>query len=1068
VAIDLADPRVVFTGHPELRAAMECPACRAQNDDTSRHCRRCDAPLGTEGTAPESPTEAQARPFKVTAKDSLVAGKYRIVDKIGSGGMGVVYEAEDVTLKRTVALKFLPPHLATSLERAERFLIEARAAAALSHPNICVIHEVGEAGGQPYIAMEHVAGETLRDRIKAKALSTKDVLAITSQVAVGLGEAHRRGIVHRDIKSANIMITGEGQAKIMDFGLAKVEATDQAGPGQVEGSEAPTRTAEEHLTRPGTTVGTVAYMSPEQARGERVDGRTDLWSLGVVLYEMLTGELPFKGDRDVSILHSIIYEDPRPFTARTPPVPAELQRVVGRALQKRREARYGSAEEMLAELRAYERALQAEASGVLNLRSLARRLRRPAVAVPVVLAVVAITAGAVAFVQHQARVRWAREVALPEVERMIEANDVWRNLVQPYRLAQKAEAIIPRDAKLAELFSKCSLKIDIRTEPPGARVSMKEYGDATGEWSYLGVTPLEKIRVPVGIFRWRLEKEGYEDVLAAASTWDVGLVAGATTIISYDLVRTLDKEGSAPPGMVRVRGAKTDVGTLADFFIGRYEVTNREYKAFVDAGGYRKRELWKHPFLEDGRELTWNEAMAAFVDPTGQSGPSTWVAGSYPDGQADYPVSGVSWYEAAAYAGYAGASLPTSAHWNVARGAFTPMLLWPQLGGFAVLAPFSNFSGRGPLPVGRLQGITPYGAFDMAGNVREWCWNETPKGRLIRGGAWDDNTYEFENRRQAPPMDRSAKNGFRLAVYPDPEAVPEAAFDRVRFGEPRDLYKETPVDEQIFQIYKEQYSYDRTELNARVESREESPGGWLHEKVSFDAAYGGERILAHLFLPRSAQPPFQTVIYFPGSASVWERSSQDIESYYEFTIFLSFLVKSGRAVLYPVYKGTFERGDPALSAIHGGAESHLASEYTIQLVKDFRRCVDYLQARPDVDGGRLAYYGMSWGGDLGAIIPAVEKRIEASVLIAGGLRRHGRPEVYPLNYVTRITVPTLMLNGRYDNQFETEIKPLYDLLGTPARDKRLRVYDTDHIPPRNEFIKETLAWLDKYLGPVKR
>lgn len=317
-------------------------------------------------------------------------------------------------------------------------------------------------------------------------------------------------------------------------------------------------------------------------------------------------------------------------------------------------------------------------------------------------------------------------------------------------------------------------------------------------------------------------------------------------------------------------------------------------------------------------------------------------------------------------------------------------------------------------------------------------------------------------------MDRSAKNGFRLALYPDPETAPEAAFGFQRLGDPRNFYEEKPVADPIFQVYREQFSYDRTDLNARVESREESPGGWIHEKISFDAAYGGERVPAHLFLPRNTPPPYQTVIYFPGSASTWERSSQNIESFYEFTMFLSFLVKNGRAVLYPVYKGTFERGDPALSAIHLGAESHSFTEYMIQLVKDLRICVDYLETRPDIDGEKLAYYGMSWGGWLGTIIPAVEERLKASILIAGGLVGRGRPEVYPLNYVTRVRTPTLMLNGKFDNLFETGIKPLFDLLGTPAEHKQLKVYDTDHIPPRNEFIKETLVWLDRYLGPVNR
>jgi dienelactone hydrolase len=317
-------------------------------------------------------------------------------------------------------------------------------------------------------------------------------------------------------------------------------------------------------------------------------------------------------------------------------------------------------------------------------------------------------------------------------------------------------------------------------------------------------------------------------------------------------------------------------------------------------------------------------------------------------------------------------------------------------------------------------------------------------------------------------MERSATNGFRLAVYPDRETVPEAAFAFQSFSVPTDLRAQQPVSDDIFQIYREQFAYDETPLNARVESREESPGGWIREKVSFDAAYGGERVAAYLFLPANTPPPFQTVVYFPGSASALTASSQDLENYYEFPMFLSFLVRNGRAVLYPVYKGTFERQVPGMPPRPQQAASHQYSEYLIQVVRDFRRSVDYLETREDIDSGKLSYYGMSWGGVLGAIIPAVEERLATNVLLAGGLREAGRPEVYPLNYVTRVRAPTLMLNGKYDVRIDAGIKPMFDLLGTPAEHKRLILYDTDHIPPRNEYIKETLAWLDKYLGPVDR
>jgi serine/threonine protein kinase len=234
-------------------------------------------------------------------------------------------------IKKTRGSAATAPHLADSVELKERFLIEAQAAAALSHPNICVIHEVGESEDRPYIAMEYVEGETIRDRIKQKPFTTEDALAITSQVAAGLDEAHCKGIVHRDIKSANIMVTAKGQAKVMDFGLAKLQ----------EGSG---------LTKSQTTLGTVAYMSPEQAQGGVIDNRTDIWSLGVVMYEMLSGELPFKGDQEASVLYSVVHEEPRPLKEITRDLPPELQQVINHALKKKAEARYTSAAEMLNDL----------------------------------------------------------------------------------------------------------------------------------------------------------------------------------------------------------------------------------------------------------------------------------------------------------------------------------------------------------------------------------------------------------------------------------------------------------------------------------------------------------------------------------------------------------------------------------------------------------------------------------------------------------------------------------------------------------------------------------------------
>jgi len=982
-----------------------------------------------------------------------IISHYKIIEEIGRGGMGVVYKARDVKLDRLVALKFLPPQINSDEEERKRFIHEAKAASALDHANICSVYEIGETlEGQLFIVMGFYEGKTLKELITGGARRTvplpiNDAIAIASQIAEGLKKAHGKGIVHRDLKPANIMLTDEGTVKIVDFGLAKLKGLTR-------------------LTKSGTTLGTVAYMSPEQAQGKEVDQRSDIWSLGVILYEMLTGKLPFAGEYDQAILYAVINEEPESVSKIRSDISEELRRIVRKALTKNPGSRYQTAIDLLQDLKLLQAGTAAPAAAGISLR---RILLRPKVLIPAILAVCTLAAASFIFFKHQAKVRWAREKLLPEIERIVEENDVWRNLEPAFRLAEQAEKVIPGDPRLAELFSKCSLNINIRTDPAGARIYFKEYGAPDSKWEYLGVSPLEKIRVPVGIFRWKLEKEGYETVLAAASTWS-GDMKKPDIIIPSDLMRTLDKKGSIPAGMVRVAGAKTAVGKLNDFFIDRCEVTNKQFKEFVNAGGYADKKFWKQIFVRDGKEQPWEEALKAFVDQTGQPGPATWQARDYPEGDGDHPVSGVSWYEAVAYAEFAGKSLPSGHHWGIARGEDTPVIQLPQLGGYAVFAPFSNFRGKGTLPVGSLPGITSYGACDMAGNVREWCWNETPQGRLIRGGAWDDNPYMFTMLSQAPAMERSPKNGFRCALYPQPEKIPGGVFQTIGIPAVQDLYKMEPVPDQVYQIYKELYAYDKTDLQARVETRKENPNGWTLEKVSFAAAYGDERVPVYIFLPVNSEPPYQAVIYFPGGVSLMQPSSADIENYYEFPMFLSFIVKSGRAAVYPVYKGTFERIIPAVLAAHAAtANTHQRMELVIQRVKDFRRCIDYLETRPDIDAGKIAYEGMSWGGNMGPLITAVEGRLKASVLLGGSIRGTGRPEINRMTFVHRVKVPTLMLNGRYDttNSFEETSKPLFDLLGTSAQHKRLMLYDTDHIPPHNEYIKETLAWLDKYLGPVK-
>jgi dienelactone hydrolase len=452
------------------------------------------------------------------------------------------------------------------------------------------------------------------------------------------------------------------------------------------------------------------------------------------------------------------------------------------------------------------------------------------------------------------------------------------------------------------------------------------------------------------------------------------------------------------------------------------------------------------------------------VDQSGRPGPSTWIAGDYPEGQDHYPVNGISWYEAAAYARFAGKELPTGTHWATAAG-FHLENFWVFLG--HKMVSFFNFRNEGPDPVGVNQGINVFGTFDLAGNVREWCWNKTAAGRLIRGGAWNDVYYMYSNLSQLSAFDRSPKNGFRCVQYRNREKIPKEVFEPLEVHTPRDYSAEKPVNDAIFAIYRQQFAYDDLALNAKLELQDDTPEDWIMEKVTFDAAYENERMIAYLFLPKNAAPPYQTMIWFPGAYAYQRDHFPDRNSLY----FLDYLPKNGIAVVVPIYISTYERRDK-YQINHFPNESHLFTEYLVKMVKDFSRTLDYLETRSEFNTDKIGLYTHSWGPIIGAYIAAVDRRVRLCVHILGGFCPWGKglPEADMLNYLPRIKVPVLMLNGKYDMTFPLEalVIPYFDLLGTPVEDKALKVYESDHWIPRTEMIRETLNWMEKYFGPVHR
>jgi formylglycine-generating enzyme required for sulfatase activity/dienelactone hydrolase len=975
---------------------------------------------------------------------------YRIIEQLGGGGMGVVYKAIDVRLNRPVALKFLTPALTRDREANERFRHEAQAASALDHPNICTIHEIDETpDGELFFVMAYYDGETLKELIERGPLGLEKSLDIASQIAKALARAHESGLVHRDIKPANLMITREGLVKILDFGLVKL-----AG-----GSD---------VTRTGTTVGTVAYMSPEQIAGEEVDSRADLWALGVVLYEMLGGARPFAGKDDFVVLNSILNSRPVPLAGQHEKIPAGLQRVVARALEKKPASRYGSAGELLADLTACQTALRYATAPAGT--DMFRLLRRPLVAVPAAAVLIAAVAGAAAIYRGNARTRWARNEAIPQIMRLVQTDDY----TGAFALAKQAERYIPNDPVLSGLWPQFSSAVSIKTEPAGADVYVQPYAATDNAWQRLGPTPIEATNLPLGVYRFRIEKEGFETLVLAAR--NPGNLLGNLGAANVDPRRkpvtiSLMLPGRSP-GMVPVPGGAfpltlsgfntDDLIALDPFLIDRNEVTNREFKQFVDDGGYGNEEYWHGlSFVADGHQLTWQEALSEFRDSTGRPGPATWELGAYPAGQDQYPVGSVSWYEAVAYCRSKEKVLPTVFHW--ARTALSPAEHLNPLA--ATIVRFSNLGKQGPAPVGSFRGMGPYGTYDMAGNVREWAWNEAAGGRRwIAGGAWNDPEHMFIVPNSLPPFDRSATNGFRCAQYGTETPIPDRLMGRVEPAS-RDCRSAKAVSDEVFDVFRRQFSYVKSALNARVERRDTSGADWIREKITLDAGYESERVTAFVFLPHDAKPPYQVVVEFPGlTAFLGRASSEGLQPG-----IADFIVKTGRALVLPVWKGSYERWDP-FNSLQGEEYLRTFRMRMFQWRQDLGRLLDTLSTRNDIDSDRIGYLGVSFGSSTALPLLALDERLKVAVLMAPGFTyRLLPPEADPVNYVSRVKMPVLMLGGRHDYVFplETSQAPLFDRLGTAPEQKRHVVFDAGHLDfPRSQTIREVLAWLDRYLGPV--
>ncbi len=690
--------------------------------------------------------------------------------------------------------------------------------------------------------------------------------------------------------------------------------------------------------------------------------------------------------------------------------------------------------------------------------------RRGIVAGAIVVVVIACVAAALAF-ERQRKARFVSE-SVTQIEALARSH----KFIAAYHLAREVERAGGADSLSEALKEDYTRSVDVDSTPVGAAIALRAYGaDAKdSDWIDFGAAPLAKIRVPRGVLEWRATLPGkVPHILTVVPLKD--------RRIAFSLTAPDDKDA----GMVPVREGEISIGgitglkvaqqvKLGPYSIDRTEVTNREYASFVQAGGYAHEGFWKPPFRDGIRVLGFSDAMARFKDVTGRAGPATWKLGNFPEGEGHLPVRGISWYEASAYAAFAGKELPTIYHWYYADTGNDFSFLLPAL------LPGANFGGKGPRAAAASRTISAFGAIDMAGNVREWVATSTDKNhRIAVGGSWLEVAYQYKHAGQLSAFDRPVDVGLRCMKRTGTESPGDVAFAPIAERPSRDTIAIQPVSDAEYAVYARFFEKSRAPLDVRVESTHASPPHWTRLKVSYATGYGNERMNAYLYLPKNATPPYQTVIFMHGSGVFDNNKAYDevAENPTREWILPEMLVRGGRALLQPVWKGSFERSDGP-----GGTRAYYR-EHMPQWVSELRQSVEFLRTRSEVDADRIGYFGFSFGAMWAPNLLAMEPQVKAAVLLAGGLEGPMwdgdtlPPEIDAATYAPRTKASVLMLNGRSDIRFpyETSQVPMFKLLGSPPGKKKHKTYPGGHSTFGwfDDMVKDTHDWFDEQFGFVK-
>jgi len=677
--------------------------------------------------------------------------------------------------------------------------------------------------------------------------------------------------------------------------------------------------------------------------------------------------------------------------------------------------------------------------------------------------------------QNQQAEKWLAQEMLPAINELVDQDQY----SSAYRLAKQVESKLGRDHISDEIWQTITSTVSIHLQPEGTSVSYRSYSQPEADFHALGKTPLDDIELPRDMLLVKLEKEGFDSATRAMQSPSFELQDDESKRlitngpIQFEGLDYLSVKGSAPDEMIFVPASNLPLffrlpgielfasRHIPSYHIDQFEITNRQYKDFVDAGAYEDESFWQDlEFVKDGKIVSWQDASEQFVDSTGEPGPASWAYGSYLDGKGDYPVNGVSWYEAMAYARFARKTLPTAIHW--ARAAISLLEIIHPIQPHIVRQ--SNFSNE-LAPVGQFKGFSASGALDMAGNVREWVTTGRGEQRLILGGGTEDPPYLFSQPTQQDAWDRNLKNGFRCMKSIG--EIPAEFFAELPEPSPTDMSLYRPVSEEVFKSAMTAFKFPA--FKPEPEENHVEPGGsyWDIQKVSIRGGVDGDRFDIYIYLPKKPSEVYQGIIYMPGS-DAFAPSKFVRDSPYVETVFHKHLNR-GRAVIWPIYYGSYHRYDN-MDEVPAADRPNAQLERLRHWHKEVYSTLNYLEARGDFETDNFSLEALSYGAIFGVPLINLEPRFKAAVLLSGSIVASPLPAVSTFQHVLRTTTPTLLLNGQHDYLIPVSgAQSMFDNLATDPKDKRFVTYDTGHWPmPRNQSVREINTWLDKYLGPVQK